>query len=208
MNKNTNMVNATMLNPDGVPYGTLVHKDNVVTYRGTAIYARNHQEVIALLDLVDNSFGDIGTEAQRVNAARAFDDIFFNGEENELLSEATHEDGVPLKKKRVSAPKSPLFELLPQVFKGNGKVRKHPFNNKAKTSEVREIIRNAAKISMKNSVIIVLPVGTLQLSSDFKNLCVNSVGTSTFDLVIEEMMMMGWTIRGINLNTDNSIDLA
>lgn len=143
-------------------------------------------------------------EAEKMCGFYLFGDNF--GKPLEVKTEETVETSK--KTKRVPTPKSPLFELLPQVFKGNGKVRKHPFNAKAKTSDVREIIRNAAKISMMTSVIIVLPAGTLQLSQEFKNLCVNSLGTSTFDLILEEMMMMGWTIRGVNLNAENSIDIA
>lgn len=116
------------------------------------------------------------------------------------------------KKKRAKIAKSPLFDMLPQVFKGNGKVKRHPVNDKVKTSRAREIMRLSMRYSLMSDVMVVLPCGILSLSKDFKDACVNSVGESIYDFILEEMMMQGWTLRGIeikkNENGDNTFDLV
>jgi hypothetical protein len=206
------LVRALTMSPDGVPYNTDVTEGSAYSYCGYMVYAKTPvmvdevaYVVRSLLDNIENG-NPYSVEEQDIELSKMRD--FFLGEVTQSSFVDTVITEEPAKKTRVKIEKSPLFELLPQVFKGNGKVKKHPFNPKVKTANVRDVIRNAAKISIMTSVIIVLPVGTLQLSSDFKNLCVNSIGTSTFDLVLEEMMMMGWTIRGVNLTQENAVDLA
>ena len=110
------------------------------------------------------------------------------------------------KPKRAKKPVSKLYELLPQVFKKTGKVNKHPINGKAPSKEAREIYRKALKFSQATTIMIVLPVGVCELSGEFKSACVNSMGEDILDLVLEEMMMQGWTIRGVSFNkNDGSI---
>lgn len=112
----------------------------------------------------------------------------------------------PVKKARAKVVKSPLFEMLPQVFKGNGKVKRHPINDKIKTVRAREIMRLSIRYASMSSVMVVLPVGVLSLSDDFKTACINSVGESIYDFVLEEMMMQGWTLRGIEITKNDEGD--
>lgn len=109
------------------------------------------------------------------------------------------------KKKRERKEKNPFNALLPELFNAKGNARRHPTNPKIKTVEVREIIRKAAKISNMSSVMIVTKAGVLHLGTAFYDLCYNSKGEPIFDLVIEDLMLQGWIVRGVDFKTDQTL---
>lgn len=209
------MVRALTVNL-GTPFNTEVNAKSAFSYLGHMIYATTPtmiDECCFCVNQINDQYegSAIFTQEDKDNArleAYAFfgfkqEDMFNEMIDDELLSlegetfEIMEEQP---KKKRVKQVKSPLFEMLPQVFKGNGKVKRHPINDKIKTSRAREIMRLSIRYASMSSVMVVLPCGVLSLSDNFKTACVNSVGESIYDFVLEEMMMQGWTLRGIEIS--------